>query len=784
MNLRHALCTILGIALAFSSLEAQTPPRPRALLDVLGVEYGPRTSRAETDEPATAGADFVIGRDNLAFSNLTGIWGDPGDCYAFTVTSKLFFEGARWNATGNGAVGFSFPDLVRHFQAGGTGRFDVQGYPSLFDMTNAPALTEDRAVALMRGEGEEARGQGPLANLQGREKMKYQLILFLNMVQNLVQSQAELAEGVRQVTISGLTRAGRSQADGEAAMTQAVRRLTLESLGQIKETLRTGSVCPISMINLRELGGHAILAYKYVKERGHTDIYVYDSNVQAGDERGESVLRISTDASSITYHKKSGGRIEPDGIYDGSNFFSDKVGLAVLAMKGFDRATMTRLANTVAFASEVNMFLDATNRLVDDLRDGNRTLRRIVREFIIRIQGTQDRLGLDVLAAGDRITETSTVEQINRFLEAHSEVALRTITPHALPPGFHLDSPKLVLHPTDENQADIEARVAISEGAPVASFVRSIQSAGLLMNDRNLSSWATAVQKRVGDVHLSLAFGMRVQKVAPGGAGIIPASVIDLRGIVPDLRWLHGMIGRGTPSAHSTFVRNSPYRVEITREAMQNAIDVAAEGLKLYGDDAEILRFDSPAGDVDVRVDSTRLELGRSERGTSGVITLNTEMKMMVRGHELGLNPLSTQFRVDHNQRDGEQIRMSGRIQGNLDLPSGLRNLTASTALDIVNANGDAVRRIVNEVLTEDLLEKALGVRLLRFNSVDRLAGLAAGPQRISAVTDWATFDLAAARRAYFDFDIPIRLCQFHIGSDRILFAARRNGDAAADLGT
>lgn len=761
---------VLALVLGPRALPAQPRPRERAEIELLQVAYG---ARRVVDEglPREAGVDFVIGRDNMAFPNLTGLWGMPGDCYAFSLTAKLFKEGARWRAGGDGNTGFSFPGLVQHFESGGSRPFEVQGYPSLFDLSDSPTMTEERAISYLRGDTSDVTVRNPLDVLQSREKMKYQLVVFLNMVQILVQGQAEMAEGVRQVVLNSV-----GGATGGERHRQAVRRVTLDTVTEVKSAIAGGHLCPISMLNMGVPSGHVILAYRYVQTDTHVDLYVYDCNVQHGAERGESILRINNDASEITYHKKSGGSIAPDAIYDGSPFFSQKDTLVILKMRGLGRAEMQRMAHTVAFADRINLFFDATSQLISGLGDQTRTLRRIIREFVIRIQDGQDRLGISYIPADGRITERSTVTELNEFLERHTQVALRAISPHALPQGVRLENPRLVLHPTDENRAQVGASLVVSPGSPLPAFVRAIHSVGLLMNDRTLTEWMQAVQTRLGDEHhMNVSFGMDVTKNRParGGGG---SGLPDLSGITPDLLWLHGVIGNMEPSPHDSFVRNSPYRIEIAESTLNGAMDIAAKGLHLYGDEeAEILRFGSAAGDIDVRLEAADLDLQGSSRGTSGVISVNSRVRAMARGYEFAVDPLTARFRVDHNQPQGlQRIRASGRLTGELRLPGGFRGLVASTAVDVLNANSDALRRLVNDVVTEDLLERTLGFRLVSFDTSERIPELAVGPARISALTGWTNLDLAAARNAWFDFDIPIEVCQLHVKDDRLVLAARR----------
>lgn len=216
------------------------------------------------------GVDFRIGRDNLAFPNPDGVLhrgGWRGNCTGMAIIAKLFLERARFEPPDRsrpGCRGFDLLDLQSALRRP-TERFRVLDYRGLFDLTSG-------AIDL-RGDGKALPPAGEVLQLVTAAH-------YLSWIPLLGPT-----------TIEGLA------ATGEGRLPELSKR----SARAIKDQLRRGRTALVSLRNLPgpEAPGHTVLAYRVDENARHDDFHVYDSNVQHGSERAESIWRVSHDGSRV-----------------------------------------------------------------------------------------------------------------------------------------------------------------------------------------------------------------------------------------------------------------------------------------------------------------------------------------------------------------------------------------------------------------------------------------------------------------------------------------------------
>lgn len=505
---------------------------------------------ARVIEPADP---FVIGRDNLGFANLSGaitIRGMSGNCYTMATVARMFHQAARYRPDERVSPTFTLEDVAGSLRSSsypGAG-FDVRGFPDLFSMSTAPAGVSDEAWMETWARDQAglapAPADTPTALNQGAMTSLYQLVSTIHYM-HYVQFQAQHLLGA---AVSRETRGGAS-----------VPAVTGRAVQRVKDDLAANRLSLLCIFNPRPsvFFGHVVLAYKVVEHpgAGYTDVFVYDSNVQYSGSRwqqeadgDESFLRVFDDGRLELWQQAVSGAERQLSIYSGDDWFEDRDATVLVVLDDLeaDDGLRGRLADKVDGAVENAGYLLAVGDLLNSLtRESPQesSLFENLRAFVHQIS----RMGGPVLA------EDASVEDLNAFLAAHGDAAVRAVFPMALPEGVELEGFSLVFD--GEGQARLETTLVVRRAGALDALVDAVR-ASALVGDADLARLVDAARQSFDGQVLRLSTAVELTK----GAG---SARLGAYGPRARLVGSHLVVGDLTPSPPAT---GSEHTVEVSEE--------------------------------------------------------------------------------------------------------------------------------------------------------------------------------------------------------------------------
>jgi hypothetical protein len=504
---------------------------------------------------AGAKIDFRMGRDNLAFPNLSGavsLGGMAGNCYAMAVTAKLFFERAAYRRDGQPA-GFRLEDLAAA-RASGSG-FTVNGYDSLHALSDAPDFGEREVFDQLARERDPdpARRPPPLGGARQQVARLMQVVSTIHYLHYMQFQAGKFLEAVLRQKLSG------------TGQVQEVTRREIDSLAAHLDGGRTGLLL---LLETTEVYGHVVLATRLTRTAGADFVEVYDSNVQHGTETRPSVLKIGRDGKVAGYFRRvAGGALVPHAIYDNDAWFAKADSLAVILLPdaSLEDEEGRALAQKIGSADVETAYIMAGGHLLKALTESSpaqSTLQDDVLGFVREVQAVQSSLGRDVV---ERLGADAPVEALNRVLAARSDLAIRAAFPHALPPGISLTGTHVRLDPRDANRATVTSTITVAEDGPVDQLAQVVQQGASLAQYARLASWVAAVRGTVGPTRIRAEIEVELTKAE------LPAGGRTRYGLIPYLARSHVVIGDLLPSARMP----AQHQLEISEKALQGALDTA-----------------------------------------------------------------------------------------------------------------------------------------------------------------------------------------------------------------
>ena len=467
---------------------------------------GPRTY-----EPSRP---FVIGRDNLGFENLSGaisIAGMSGNCYTLAAVSKLFYEAAEYHPgelVNPTIEPEALDDTLRSGRYPQPG-FPVRGFPNLYEMSTAPEGVD--AEAWMEGWARYQAGLEP-APPAGPEAMNteamtelYQMISTIHYM-HYVQFQAGdlLGSAVRQATQGG----------------EAVPQVMAATVEDVKAQLAADKLPLICIFNPRPavFFGHVVLGYKLVEvpSEGYVDIYVYDSNAQhAGSRRlpgadtDESILRVHDDGRMELKARTAVGDIVDLGMYDDDEWFNDGDATVLLVLDDLetDASLRERLADKLAGARENTGYVLAAGDLLERLTTLSPEESPLSQDVAAFVRSAA------AVSGGPTLPEGASVEELNAFLAANADQALRTVFPVALPDGLTIEDVALRFDPANPNRGELESTVVLERSASVDAVVEALRSSALA-GDEGLGDVVAAASEAFEGQVLRLRTRLEISKGA------------------------------------------------------------------------------------------------------------------------------------------------------------------------------------------------------------------------------------------------------------------------------
>lgn len=751
-----------AVLLALSALVPAAAMAEARALTMLGVDSGLQTTLTTTAGPAV---DFRIGRDNFAFSNLSGAVrtaGMSGNCYSMAACAKLIFERVTFVPPAEGLAdaerrGFPVRELAAHL-ARGSGRFTVHDHSSLFDMTNDPAFGETEAMTYVR-RNMGLDGGGSPAALTGRPRAITQAMEMVSTVHytHYMQVQAPNFLGPAVATmLRGST----------------APEVTRRAVVTIKQQLQRGRTAMVGMWNPAVVFGHVVLAYRVETTPAHDDVYVYDSNVQYGTERAESLLRVARNGSSIQlFRKQPGGAPAADGMYDGDSWYARRETLCLIHLgdDAHEGDNLRALAERLIRPDLTTVYLTSVHGLLASLTEQDpaaSSLRDDVRRFLLEVQTAQAAAGDPTILPSQRITTTSGAQEINRLLTAHAELAVRTVVPHALPAGLELSHPTLLLHRTDANLAFLDITLTIRRGSPVRELVRALSSSAMLAGNPALFEWLETAERLVGDLSLTVRLRTLLRKRA------MPQGFATRFGLMPEIQGIHAALG----DIRSAATPDHPFQVEIARPVLQQALALLLERTGALN---RTLSYEFPLTSSttrtgDANLDAVALDLVAGAEGQPGKLVFTSRLRTFTRcnpffadrGVSWTADPLTASFqiyRLRSRNMPANRWYVHGRLDGQLAASDGLGNLATGTLADLVTAAFPALRGRLNAFITEQLAGVA------RFVDGLQVRDLAVGVTTLSAQTGEAVVDLERLGQGAFCTPFPVEVRQVRVLADRLV---------------
>lgn len=717
---------------------------------------------------------FKFGRDNLGFANLHGamsLGGMAGNCYTMAVVSKLFFERANYKPDVATPSGFTFEGLAGALAA--SARFDVNAFPSLFEMSNDGSFGEQEAFQhLAREKGIEPGG--PLPALQGKQLQISRLIQVISTIHYLhyMQYQAgHFLEAVLRLKMKG---------------SEQVQEVTKREMNAFASQLDGGRTCLLLMLGTKEVYGHVILAVRMTRAADADYIECYDNNVQYGSETRPTVLKVLKSGVVAGYFRKEAdGKLTPHSIYDGDSWFADRQTLAIMLLpdKSLEDSDGRALARKIASADVETSYLIASGELLKSLTEtspAQETLRAGVLKFVRKVQAVQASLGRNV---EELLPANASVAALNRVLAARGDIAIRSQFPMALPPGLSLTNTRIQLDPNVEDRATLATTITLEADSPVAGLVTVVEKSAALAQYGQLAEWVKAVRERVGPTRVSAELEMTLLKSE------MPVGAKTKYGVMPYIQKSHLVIGDLTPGPKLPW----EHTFEISEKALQGVLDVlltklgvidyvwAFEYILVPGKTFTVLgktytltteqrregkvRFrkmavdciaptlDAPAGSVGLNVDvSAFIEVNPVRDG---------------KGVNITATPLSGRMTMERpgSAPDGQWTVRSG-IQSKLTMDDGTHNLIAYALTQLADKAFPFFATRVNTLIKDKLkdyavLVKPFGIAYLDVNTKNLNVQLSEG-----------VVDLKLLAKHLFNVDVPATLQSATARADRVVLGA------------
>jgi hypothetical protein len=759
---------VLLFLIAISRLRAEFPIVP---LTLIGVNEVVGAGRHDGDTYGGA-IDFRLGRDNLGFPNLSGVvqtGGMAGNCYAMAFVTKRMFERSTYRNSDRSYEtkrGFTLDQLATVLKGPATGKVTAEDFASLYDMTSDPTFDEGRAMAYIQ---QQTRRSGPRPTaVTGRQLMILRMMQLVTSVHYLHYLQVQ-APSVVDAVVAGLVKEGTAP------------KLTDRSLDSIKKQLGEGKTCMICMWNTAVSFGHVILAYKMEVRGNTTDIYVYDNNLQyAGGRTTELVLRVEKDGEKRNYkllEKKPEGLV-PDTTYDGSDFFTRAATLSILHLPDLTLAKIQELGEKIGSA-EVNaaqlmavhsFLLSLTTQAPD-----KRSLREDIRSFLMDAQEIVARpssLTSSSSTAPSRITSTSTPREINQFLEANTEIAMKTVVPFALPSGISLEDTHLMVSAKDANRAYLETTLKLSATSPLQTMLDIMSRSSLLRGCPDIGLWASAVRDIVRESALSAHVKLLLTKAAMPR---LPSTFSPQYGVLPELRFCHAVVGNIKPSKGL----ENPFQVEISKEILKNGVAVVVQRTQLTKRDFTFDYF-FPTGTArrgDFKINSLDVDLRDGRRGKEGYVDISAQVETHPlsagTGYSWTITPkISVQcYRDSAESLKPNQWRIAGSMNGDITANGTLERLMSGTLSDIATAVFPALSSPINSYVDTQLRD------FFAMPAPISITKVAVGPRSFTTEIGPGTIDFESLTKKYLMIPAQVQnnaeIRQIRVTADRLVLGGR-----------
>ncbi len=549
---------------------------------------------------------FRLGRDNLAFVNPGGVMklgGMAGNCYTMAFVAKLFFEDARYlPASGCAADGrrpaISLEALASHLAARRQGKFRVEGRESLFDLTSDPEPASATDLETRIHDRLRARaGLSTTAVVPCGDRMEElcEMTRFISAIHYNFYVQRTGQDFLRSVVA------------GRLAGVRGPATLTLQETDSIKAELARGRTALLCLWNNSIFFGHVILVHGCVSTADADYLICYDNNVQHGEERRHSVVRVARAGEhSIRQFLR-----EPDGALSGGAGEACEV-LLHLPDLTLAAGQVESLVRIVRHADQETAYLAAGSDFLGNLSQRSPAQAPLVedlKQFLLNLQAIQTSLGLDGIAPADRIDAEASMDEVNRVLARYADLGVRTAVPYGLPPGLELSGTSLRF--LEPNRARLQTSLSVAPGTSPRQLLEALER-GAAVAGPGLARWLSSLRESAGSERLRADLAVDVSKGPAAGSVLagLKASGVPY-GPVVRLEQAHVVLGELEPDRSLT----DPFVFEVSERVLQKGLDslLARHGL------------DGSWQDLD---DSTRLRLVSARVKLAGAIELHAGVEL------------------------------------------------------------------------------------------------------------------------------------------------------------
>ena len=463
---------------------------------------------------------FVIGRDNLAFQNPHGalsVGGFAGNCYTMAWTARLFRQAALFRPEAGTEPRLDLQAVAATVNSPAFPRppFPVPGAASLYQLSALPADAPDafepwvRATLSADARLDDAVPAGPRA-----PERLLQLYRLISTVHYLHYIQEQLGEFTRLVALGALAHQG--------SMPQRLNQTTLALTSHLLQADQT----PILLIFNPDPAvtyGHAVLGYKLVEARDaggalrHTDLYVYDSNLQHGDQLDETVLRF--DAATGRHHlyrrRATTGELVPDDYYDRADWFTGPdVAVHVMNDPNQDPERRQRLAAKLMAAAEETSYMLVGDRFLEDLttRSPEQSgIEQDLKRFVFRLQEARRHHG-DPLQP--ELPSEASEDTFRRFLLLHCTRVLDEVAPYLLPAGVALKDAALDLPRGTPNRLTLHLAITLEGSGSLDEILAGLRSSALLAGATDLEAMLRGARDLIAGQRVDLDLRLEIEKGA------------------------------------------------------------------------------------------------------------------------------------------------------------------------------------------------------------------------------------------------------------------------------
>lgn len=727
-----------------------------------------------------AGIDFQPGRDNLGFPNLSGavrLGGMAGNCYTMAFVAKLFFEDARFRPSASGGddrAGFTLADLSAHLAGDRGASLEVRDFASLHEMSWDPGFGETEAFDfLARQRGIE---MGMVADeLSGKRKMILQLIQVISTVHYLHYMQYQAGSFLEAILRQKM--AGAKQ----------VRAVTAREVSAMATQLGRGKSCLLLMLNVDDVYGHVVLAYRIVDTAAARYVLVYDSNVQHGEEKRPSALKISKDGVVEGYYRvEPGGQLTPDGIYDGDSWFSKRDSLAILNLPDLTLNPENRksLARKTEAAGEETAILLASGQLLKRLTESppdKTSLRDDLAQFLRNLQSIQATAPGATGQVENRLGPNASVSEINRLLERRADAAIRTAFPYALPKGMALTETRLRLDETDPNRMELATTLTLEKDGPVHRLAGVLQESAALSGYGELAAWIEATRENVGPTKVRATVELELTKQR------MPAGLQTEFGLMPRVKKSHIVLGDLAPSKRLP----TDHQLEISKEALRGGLKTALSRINLVGQEWRFdyilvpARYSPSIGGHQVQLvpevkrygrfglDSVGLDLvegasgGRLRLIVAGNAFIAVNPVLADKGVSGVADPVHIDVRIFRGSRQPEaHWSLFATVEGKLAFDDGLFNILARPLTLLATELFPYVRDHVNAYIKDQLSDRVKLVQPIQVRNVKVTT------RTLSLDTGAAVVDVDLLAKDLFQSEVPVSVKNFETRRDRVVIGS------------